>query len=723
MNRTNLLSLVLVLAAAAAFAGAPQFRLFVTAEDLEKGKALGVSIDAQGNLSLAPATSTLCRASAPTLWCTTTDAAGRLLLGGGNPAQVIRLAAPGASAKADTTTIFSASEFAVFAMAVRGTDLFVATAPDGQIYRVSADGRKESYFKPEAKYIWALATGANGVVYAATGSPARLFRIEAAGRGSVIFECDEPHLRSLLLTEDGWLIAGSSGSGYVYRMRADGSEVSVLYDALLDEIVQVLRGPGGIVYAAAAGQALATAPVGEPPAEGLSADDGESLQEGGGESGRAEDQFLTPLAGAAGKKAKSALYRIAPNGQVRDLWSARADRIHSALLDKDGSLLIGTGERGRLYRVADDGTRTLLVELDALQLTALAADRQGNVLVAGSNPGVLTLVQKNPRRRGEYQSAVIDAKVPARWGAVSWLAEGGGTVKLATRAGNTGKPDKTWSAWLPVQGNAGGAAITSPSARFLQWRIEWDGQGDTPARVKRVQVSYLQDNVPPEITQITIQPAGDYFPDAVKQSSNGADDQSDSGSSSAATQGPGRKTYQKGAQSISWQARDENNDRLEYSLYYRMTGETAWRELAKSLQPAAFSWDSQTMPDGEYQVRVVASDGKSNPPALQASGEKISAPFIVDNTPPAIDRLASKKDGGTVHASFSASDGLSRLKEAWYAVDAGDWQLLFPGDGVADQRQEEYTIDLQPAAGRHTLTVKVVDAVGNIAFGRTVLGE
>jgi hypothetical protein len=740
MIRKNLLIASLVLAVAVVYAAAPQFRLFSTAEDMEKGASRGVSIDAFGALSLAPSTTPLRNVSIPMLWCVATDAQGNVLAGGGNPAQILSVNSAGAA-----TALFTGEEVAVFAMQARGNEIFAATSPNGEVYRLDAQRKSHKFFKPEAKYIWALAAGNDGALYVATGSPAKLYRVDAAGKGAVIFECDEQHVRSLSMSSDNWLYAGSSGNGYVYRLRPDGGSVSVLYDAPMDEILQVLPAKDGVVYAAASGQA-GGAPQGGPgqPSEAILADDDEALQEGQAVPARPEDEALSPLLQPGGAaRAKSALYRISPSGHVKDLWSARSDRIYSAMLDKDGSLLVGTGDRGRLYRVNADLGRTLMVELDAPQLTALIKDGQDNVLLASSNPGTVTLLRNGVRSAGQYESDVIDAKVPSRWGAMSWEEQGNGAVKFATRSGNTGKPDKTWSDWAVVESKAGGSkaalagggSITSPPGRFLQWRVELSAKENSSPQVKRVNVSYLQNNVAPEITQITIHPPGDYFPDALKN--NESDGQDETNGRAGNNQGPGRKTFQKGAQSISWQARDDNSDRLQFGVYYRMVGESSsaplhmdskeaergWREIAGKLQSSAYSWDSQTMPDGEYQARIVANDAKSNSPATEASGEKISPPFIVDNTPPIVQRISARKDGAKIAVTFAVEDALSRLKEAWYAVDTGDWMLIYPRDGVIDQKQEEFAITLEPLKQRHILTVKVIDAAGNVGFGRTAIGE
>ena len=47
-------------------------------------------------------------------------------------------------------------------------------------------------------------------------------------------------------------------------------------------------------------------------------------------------------------------------------------------------------------------------------------------------------------------------------------------------------------------------------------------------------------------------------------------------------------------------------------------------------------WDTTTVPNGRYVVRVTATDSPSNPESLALSSEKESDPFDVDNTPPTV---------------------------------------------------------------------------------------
>ena len=56
----------------------------------------------------------------------------------------------------------------------------------------------------------------------------------------------------------------------------------------------------------------------------------------------------------------------------------------------------------------------------------------------------------------------------------------------------------------------------------------------------------------------------------------------------------------------------------------------------KAVTDAVLAWDTTTVPNGRYIIKVTASDAPSNPAGARLSGDKESAPFDVDNTPPTV---------------------------------------------------------------------------------------
>ena len=74
-----------------------------------------------------------------------------------------------------------------------------------------------------------------------------------------------------------------------------------------------------------------------------------------------------------------------------------------------------------------------------------------------------------------------------------------------------------------------------------------------------------------------------------------------------------------------------------------------------------------------------------------------------------------------ITAHFSATDRLSPLQEARYAIDAGDWELAYPADQVSDQKEENYTLVLPETARGKVLAVKVTDKNGNTGFRKILI--
>ncbi len=71
---------------------------------------------------------------------------------------------------------------------------------------------------------------------------------------------------------------------------------------------------------------------------------------------------------------------------------------------------------------------------------------------------------------------------------------------------------------------------------------------------------------------------------------------------------------------------------------------------------------------------------------------------------------------------FTVQTEGSVVHQAEYSVDAGQWNILFPEDGIADSDSENYTLEIENLeSGEHAITLRVVDSVGNIGTDKTVV--
>ena len=177
----------------------------------------------------------------------------------------------------------------------------------------------------------------------------------------------------------------------------------------------------------------------------------------------------------------------------------------------------------------------------------------------------------------------------------------------------------------------------------------------------------------------------------------------------------GRRIYQKGLQTFVWKAEDDNDDKLQYDVLYRREGETAWKPLHRGLWDPIFVWDTTSVPDGTYFVKIAASDAPSNSPGAALVGELESMSFDIDNTPPRIEVQPAVRAAGRTTIDFAVLDAQSSVQRVEYSLDASRWRVVFPKDGIPDSRREEFVVTLDEAEAGRAVIIRATDAMNNVA--------
>jgi len=692
--------------------------------ELLRGESRGVSITDTGMLMLAPLFTQVFNTDQPYVWSSVSDEAGNIYLGTGHDGRLYRVGRDGRGA-----LLYDATELDVTALAVgRDGAIYAGTSPDGKVYKVGADGKAEVYFDPPDKYIWSLALLPDGQLAVGTGDNGKLYRVAAAGakpESSLIVDTNETHVISLAVDAKGQLIAGTDPGGLVLRISPDGKAFA-LFDASLREVHALAPAADGSVYALIISDA-ATGPRGG----GTPAPNPQTSESSGGQGGAtvtitAIDESGTPLQQqpATGRSrndlssARSAVFRILPDGGTDLMWSSPSVTAFAIAVAPQGGVLIGTADKGRIYSVTDDGRDTLLLQSTEGQISTFVT-RGREVFAASSNQGKLFRFAAETIGEGSYESPVRDAKLVATWGRIWW--RGRGAVELQTRTGNSERPDATWSEWSAPYRDPAGAQITSPRARFIQWRAVLKapaGGAAAPTQMEDVSLAYLPRNVAPEVISITALPVGVGLQPIVQMQADPNIETSglDPALFGAAAQVPPRRVFQRGARALQWQAEDRNNDTLEYALYYRSLSETDFRLLKDKLRENFFTVDAAALADGRYVFRVVATDAPDNPGGQALTSERTSEPVDVDNTPPVVRAaVAPQVAGERVRATFEAEDVTGMVKRADYSVDGAAWRSAYPDDGIADSPSERYSFDLPLAGpGEHTISLRAYDLSGNV---------
>jgi sugar lactone lactonase YvrE len=715
-------------------------------EEFEKGTPQGVALTSDGHLREGPALMEELITPSTFVWSVAVDKNGKYYLGTASPATVSREAPHG-----QPVMLLETKDLSVQVVRL-GPDgaLYAATLPSGKVYRLKADAtakqdessatvvfdfakldsgsaEKPAKDKTESKphYIWDMTFDAAGRLYIATGGPGAVYRVDPAKPGDkpeAFFKSDEQHIRSLAWDAKGNLIAGSDGTGLVYRINPQGKGY-VLFEAPRREITAVAVDAKGTIYAASVGDKTRN-PLPPLPVQGIAVATVTIVQPGSLQAANA----------SASAPEGSEIFALGEGQAPRKIWSGKDEIVYALATRPDNQpdgLLVLTGNRGRIFRIMNDGSFADVAHLAAQQGLSLAESHGGELLIGTGNTGKLYRLGATTEKH-EFASDVLDAGALARFGRVE-VEPGSANYEILTRTGNVEQPVRGWSDWQPLKDGV----IASPAGRFAQWKAVLHAGGV----VGSVGVNYLPVNAAPVVDEVVVVPGARI--NAQSQQSGQqqtvtiafASSNQNPGMSFDGSSGPLQANKDRSAVTVRWAAHDDNGDELTYSLYLRGDGETVWRLLKDKIAEKAYSFDAALIPDGGYQIKVLASDTPSHTPADALTGAKESERFEVDTTPPAI--LNLKATGERVdcegshcpkpmRVTFDAEDSFSPIARAEYSLDAGPWQFIEPVGSLSDSRREHYElhISLDVVSGKtseHLIAVRVYDRHDNVGLAKTVI--
>ena len=569
---------------------------------------------------------------------------------------------------------------------------------------------KESSADGGTRYIFAITTDPAGNIYLATGPEGKVYKLDSFGKKpQVIYDSRDKNILSLAIRQDGFVYAGSDSRGLIYKINPRTKTATVLYDSEQQEIAALLfsakkgkKGPMPNLYAAATSAKVAQArakfavpPLAGRPETQLEKQKGPPEQGGGlklkiANTKKTADDKPPKMKVPVLKKVKpdkaSYIYKVTPDGYVTDIFSEAATLF--ALTAQDGKLLIGAGNTARLFTLdpASEEEAVVYEDRQASQLTAVAVARP-DVYLGTANPAKLIKLGNSFATEGTFTSDLIDAGQPAMWGKLQIEADipKGCKVQAVSRSGNVKDVnDPTFSAWTEPVEVTEPAQLRCPPGRFCQYKLVLQSKdGRKSPLIRQIAVAHTIPNLAPRVESVSvnrIEAAG--------------------------------KT---GLFKISYKARDDNNDKLIYKIDFRKLGRTGWIKLEDELESNSFEWDAKTVEDGRYEVRVTASDRRSNTTTTKLTNSRISEPVIVDNTGPVIKKHSISTKNRIVTLILEVVDEFTAIGKVHYTVDSNaEWKATLPDDLVYDTCDENFTIVIeQLEAGEHIIAVAISDDVGN----------
>jgi len=693
---------------------------------------------------------------------------GSLLIGAsGAKGRVLRLDKPGNQPK----ELFS-SENVQYIWGLAQTpdgEIYAATGPNGQLFAIHPDGKSEEIYKCDENNLTSLVSDAKDNLYVGTDPNALVIRINRKTKEAfVLYDAAEDEIAALALDEKGNLYAATGeapsepqppqppqppkeqpgghplsqpqtplpsqppkaptpppqpgpapgqppaipnhtdtrqSSTGKFRVESPRMAIRGLLREPLNPVPQV--DPSGVVLLDVVAGADEDAPPGIPGMPGLPGGSGTPPADEASAHPDANAKNANPGEGEPKQPHGNAVYKIDADGFVTEIF--REQVVIYSMLAEHGVLLVGTGSDGEIYQINPDAQETVvLAKTDAKEVTSLLAAADGRIMLGLSNTGGLAAMSDGYADSGTFVSPVMDATQVSRFGVIQLhgALPKGTSLTLATRSGNV-KDSATqgWGKWSDEASAVQFMKIPSPPARYLQYRISFKttDPAQTPV-IKDVDVSYQMPHLAPVIKSIKIgqESAAGASPPAGANAGKPAD----------------AKSTGTGTQTITWDASSPNSDTLVYSLYFRTTSNGEWILMKDKLTDETYSWDTKTVADGRYEVKVVASDGAANPVVDGKTSSRVSDAVVVDNTPPQIGDLKTVMTGRTAKLTLRVTDQTSTVASMEYAVDSGDvWQTVLPDDKIFDQPEESVSISIEGLSpGAHQITLRATDSRGNVAY-------
>ncbi len=92
--------------------------------------------------------------------------------------------------------------------------------------------------------------------------------------------------------------------------------------------------------------------------------------------------------------------------------------VYAIGFDASGLPLLGTGNRGKIYRLDSDSLSTLLLDATPTQITGFGRDPKGDLFAVTGNIGKVVRIGPGFEKSGTFESDVLDAGSFTFWGRI-----------------------------------------------------------------------------------------------------------------------------------------------------------------------------------------------------------------------------------------------------------------------------------------------------------------
>ena len=193
----------------------------------------------------------------------------------------------------------------------------------------------------------------------------------------------------------------------------------------------------------------------------------------------------------AGTSPDGKVYRI-DGPAVTEFFHPDVKYIWSLVFDKQGRLLVGTGDKGVIYRVAPDGKSESFYDTDETHIVSMAIDRDGNLIAGGDPKGYIYRISPEGKAFVLYDSGMREVhSVAVGPNGTIYAAVLNGEPAMAPAAAPTQSTDRPGNVQASVNVTVGAAPSPGQEIQVIE-PLEQVSQDTPRAQTRRVSDNNLQ---------------------------------------------------------------------------------------------------------------------------------------------------------------------------------------------------------------------------------------
>jgi len=556
-------------------------------------------------------------------------------------------------------------------------NIYIGTGHKGSVYKI-ADKKIQKIYTTDRPDIFTITSDSNNNIYFASSPNGKIYKLDKSGKVKEFFDSKDRFYWDMIAKYDKLYVATGGNQGKLYIINTTTG--SLVKDYAIEELnisklfiqnneVYFGGSEKGTIYKLENDKIKSIFQSGNKEIKGIfkNAENEIFLATGGSKRNNPNNKSNKII--IQNDKLSGKIIEIDKDGESEILWESD-EEMPFDLKGNNNRILWCTGNKGRIYSYENNKVK-LLGEVEGKTILHLHKDKDRFIGTHNFPAGIFS-ISDNLVLSGNYESEIIDTKSLSIFG--SLYITGKGSIYGSYRGGNTGEPDNSWSEWSPLQKDK--FKINLDKKRYFQFKINIKNE-ITDSFLKSIEFFYLPANKSPKIKTLTISDKPEK-----KQKE--------------------KEKTEKGYLYIKYKVEDPDNDNLLYTIYLKNTDSDRLTLLENNYENDELKIEKANFEEGNYQIKLIASDELSNPENIRKSTQKISNFFVIDYTPPTIKIIND--------SSFSVSDSMSNIKQVYYHTGDRKWKILFPDDKIMDSKNESFTINEKIVK---MLVVKAIDSNGN----------